>query len=63
MLNLNTIIAAIEALTVAGAAAPAVLALVNEVKTLYSAEDQATIDAALAQLDAAADAQHAAAQG
>ena len=42
---------------------PEFLALINEVKTAFSATDQATIDAALADADAAADAQHAKAQG
>lgn len=62
MLNIGTVLGAINALTALGQAVPAVVQLVNETKSLFSAEDQAAIDAALAQLDAAADAQHQAAQ-
>lgn len=51
-IDVNTVIAAIQA---AENLTPAFLQLIAEVKTLFSAPDQASIDAALANLDALAD--------
>lgn len=61
-INLQTVLNAIQlALTLEPEAAAVVTALVTEVRALFGSEDQATIDAALAQLDAEADAAHASA--
>jgi large exoprotein involved in heme utilization and adhesion len=54
-MNLATILAAIQA---GITAIPEGLALINEVKALFSTNDQATIEAAVAEADAAADRQH-----
>jgi hypothetical protein len=59
MLSVGTVIAAI---TAAEQLTPAFVQLITEVKTLFSAPDQAAIEAALANLDAAADQAHQDAQ-
>jgi hypothetical protein len=62
--SLDTVLNAISDVESVGmAAAPNVILLVSEVKALFSAPDQATIELALSNLDALADAQHEAAQG
>jgi hypothetical protein len=59
MVSVATVIAAI---TAAEQLTPAFVQLITEVKTLFSAPDQASIEAALANLDAAADQAHKDAQ-
>jgi hypothetical protein len=59
MVSVATVIAAI---TAAEQLTPAFVQLITEVKTLFSAPDQAAIEAALANLDAAADQAHQDAQ-
>lgn len=59
MVDVNTVLAAINA---AEALTPAFVQLVAEVKTLFSALDQAAIEAALANLDHLADQAHARSQ-
>lgn len=56
---LETILAAIQAVD---STAPAFVSLVTELKSAFSATDQATIDAAMNAANATADAQHNAAQ-
>ena len=58
-ISVGTVVAAISA---AEALTPAFVQLIEEVKSLFDAPDQATIEAALANLDAAADAAHTSAQ-
>lgn len=59
-LDLQTVLNAVElAVTLEPKAAAVIIALVSEVKSLFGAQDRASIDAALATLDAEADAAHA----
>lgn len=58
-MNLATLLAILQ---LAGTEMPAFIALFNEVKNALSTDDQAALDQALAESDAAADAQHQAAQ-
>lgn len=61
-IDLQTVLNAIElATTLEPEAAAVILALVAEIKSLFGAQDQASIDAALTTLDAEADAAHASA--
>lgn len=60
MPTLSIVLAAIQAV---GAAEPAFVALIQDLKTLFGPSDQAAIDAALADADKQADAQHGEAQG
>lgn len=60
MPTLQLVLAAIQAV---GAAEPAFVALINDIKTLFGPAEQAQIDAALADADKQADSQHGQAQG
>jgi hypothetical protein len=59
-MNLTTVL---NAILVIGSDVPEFTALIAEVKSAFSATDQATIDAAMQSANAAADAQHGVAQG
>ncbi len=62
MVDLQTVLNAIAlATTLEPQAASVVIALVTEVKSLFGAQDRASIDASLAVLDKAADDAHASA--
>lgn len=62
MVDLQTVLNAIAlATTLEPKAAAVVITLVTEVKSLFGAQDRATIDASLAVLDKAADDAHASA--
>ncbi len=60
MPTLALVLAAIQAV---GVATPAFVALIQDIKTLFGPAQQAQIDAALADADKQADAQHGEAQG
>lgn len=63
MPDLQTVLKAIELVaTLEPQAAAVVTALVTQIKSLFDAQDRESIDAALASLDAQADAAHASAQ-
>lgn len=59
-MNLSTVLSAIAVIS---GDIPEFAALIAEVKSAFGATDQATIDAAMTSANAAADAQHAKAQG
>lgn len=62
-MDLTTVLAAIQAVMALSADLPEFEALIAEVKTAFSATDQAAIDAAMNAANVAADEQHAKAQG